>query len=55
MRSALEPREPGEVARILATASEKASPFGLVIEPEIILSVRLDDYYDGCRDFVNVK
>ena len=55
MRSDLEPRGPAGVARILATASEKVSPLGLVIEPEIILSVRLDDYYDGCRDFVNVK
>ena len=55
MRSDLEPRGPAGVARILATESEKVSPLGLVIEPENILSVRLDDYYDGYSDSVNAK
>ena len=55
MRSVLEPREPGEVACILATASEKTSPLGLVIEPEIVLSVRLKDLYDGRHSSMNVK
>ena len=51
----MEPREPGEVARILAAASEKASPLGLVIGPEIVLSVRLRDFYDGRHSSVIVK
>ena len=55
VRSVLEPREPGEVARILATASEKVSPLGLVIEPEIVLSVRLKDFYDGRHSSMNMK
>ena len=55
VRSDLEPREPGEVARILATASEKTSPLGLVIEPEIVLSVRLKDFYDRRHSSMDVK
>ena len=55
VRSDLEPREPAEVARILATASEKASPLGLVIGPEIVLSVRLKDFYDGRHNSMNEK
>ena len=51
----MEPREPAEVARILATASERASPLGLVIGPEIVLSVRLKDFYDGRHSSMNEK
>ena len=43
------------MARILATASEKVSPLGLVIGPEIVLSVRLKDFYDGRHSSMNEK
>ena len=51
----MEPREPGEVARILAAASEKASPVGRVIGPEIVLSIRFRDFYDGRHNSMNER
>ena len=55
VRSCLELRGPTGVARILATESAKEVPLGLVIEPENILSVRFEDFYDGCHNSMNMK